>query len=314
VNAVKLAIRAEQSDAKLQLMSSLRRGIPVFFGSIILSCVLMACTNVRGGAVNVAQGDAGNDVVSAHDGRTDTAVSQDLLPMPFRDVPDRPDWQGVDAGYNDATISADVTLPKDDVLDDVESCRESRQSVDGGFPCQCVGTDDAGVGLCVLPSACRVNQCPGGFGYCAGSPELGALFPTACASRAVCRELASRYDRNPTASPFVCVYGDGTIVRTGLIPVAQCPPGSEGLICGRGCSPCRMGSEECWGASERFPVGFCHVATQICSDSIPCPPIYSCLRPRNLNVTGLPATGVCELTQRCRQAAQLIPERFRCQE
>ena len=267
----------------------MRHVAPVF---IVLSLTAQACSRVT----SQSDRDVSADIVDASDVTPDDGFSE--------------------ASQTDRPIRPDTSEPRDVLLGDTQTCMRSSPPNDRGVvECSCLGASSNTTGFCARGLFCsETSACQQGI--CAGQVSLigRSLDGTGCAELGVCRELARRLEAFPSNDPVVCIYSDGSIVRTGVVPEVVCPPSSEGVLCAPGCASCAEGLEHCWGSSENNPLGFCHIETMGCSDTIRCPPGYQCLRPRNLNAQGVPASGVCESVMKCRQVAGLAPDRFRCVE
>ncbi len=236
-----------------------------------------------------------DDVVALSD-----AGSTDVTPVDLGSPPDASTLDGAPSDLSDAgpvSVLCDQSLPprRPDEPD-----------------CTCIDRTEGQRGVCVATATCVSGACEGG--WCVTTPrELGGGFASRqCGGGPACAELARRYLANPGPSRIACFFQDGTLVTTGVVPAANCPTGSEGVLCGPGCVPCNDVFNKCWGSSEQFPLGFCHDETQYCSDVTPCPGTFQCLRPRNLAASGVPAPGQCVAPDRCSAIAAMAPDRFRC--
>jgi hypothetical protein len=240
------------------------------------------------------------------------ASSSDVVPVDRSATPDAPILGDTPSSQSDTLEDADARSVLDTGLGSIlcDQSRPQRRPTDPD--CTCVDDAEGRRGVCVAAATCISGGCQGG--WCVATPqELGGGFSSRqCGSGPACAELARRYLANPGPSRVACFFQDGTLVTTGVVPVANCPAGSEGTLCGPGCAPCAGAFNECWGSSEQFPLGFCHDGTQYCSDLTSCPGTFQCLRPRNLAASGVAAPGQCVAPDRCAAIAAMAPDRFRC--
>jgi hypothetical protein len=194
-------------------------------------------------------------------------------------------------------------------------------------PCLCIGYDvrydgSAQAGLCVPDESrdlygvgrdvCLYDQT---VTLCLHSERGRSCAP--CVPIDYCLALRRHAADRTERYEVVCLYSDGTRVDSGIVPPASCPAGSEGLLCGPGCAPCR-GPDACFGWSESNPLGACiehrdpDTAMEACEPARPCSRGNACLRPTNLSEDGGAAPGFCVPLARCQAVASAAPTRFHC--
>jgi len=259
------------------------------------------------------------------------------------DASDAGVWDGsTDAWVDDHTNGADVTAVDRDA-NDVPDSNDGTTSVDTpedlgiercdtpDFPqpgwdrgrCVCLGARADRPGICrvhYVLGACEIGTCPwldaGVPTFCV-STDVEARSAMDCQTSTFCQALRALAIRpGADGRTAACVYSDGTMFQSGMIPTAECSMAARGVTCGVGCPRCAAPFPLCWGNSEHNPLGAC-IAPDVpravpCAGASDCVAGWRCLSPNNLDLLGRPSRGVCQVATRCVEVATVAPARFSC--